>query len=395
VPSEDFIEKSDEDDDANMSISEEDKVNREAYLMEGIENGESMKANEGDALYAFYQEKYNEAFEALNKLSENTKDESAIEKLQDINHQIIVKNKEINLPQWQERKAVIEVQAFQEKFDVAKRYMADLRKNPDDAIAREKLRNQEKSWIMFNKEKGYPAEWVLSGPPPQTQPPMAAESSKTAEARGKTRTPRRDTQGGVQTKVGVAVRDESNGNTTFGKVETVRRVGRGTRVIVNRGTDENPYYESHPGGMFGNGVAKEWLEKSLYNTEELPRTSIAKGMKILAHITVPRTSKKEQSRKQIQYYYVSSQQRTYISTRSTLIRLRGYSAEKLEEDEKAVDVASEMLLGELDDFRRWGLHPDTGDKLTDQDRQDMPWLGNGEPEDSDEPDVKEEDGEEF
>jgi len=54
VLSKDFIKKSDKDDNANISILEEDKVNREAYLIEGIENNKSIKANKRDALYAFY-----------------------------------------------------------------------------------------------------------------------------------------------------------------------------------------------------------------------------------------------------------------------------------------------------------------------------------------------------
>jgi hypothetical protein len=49
---------------------------------------------------------------------------------------------------------------------------------------------------------------------------------------------------------------------------------------VNRGTNMNPYFEIYSGAKFGKGVAKEWLKEGMYGSEDLPRDTAAKDMRI-------------------------------------------------------------------------------------------------------------------
>lgn len=89
------------------------------------------------------------------------------------------------------------------------------------------------------------------------------ESSNTAESGNKGKTGQASPKttvkstGEVRTKVSICVPDESDGGTSLGKVEYVRKAKYDTRVIVNRGTENNPYFEIYPGADFGKGVARD------------------------------------------------------------------------------------------------------------------------------------------
>jgi len=49
---------------------------------------------------------------------------------------------------------------------------------------------------------------------------------------------------------------------------------------VNRGTNMNSYFEIYLGAKFGKGVAKEWLEEGMYGSEDLPRDTATKDIRI-------------------------------------------------------------------------------------------------------------------
>ena len=95
-------------------------------------------------------------------------------------------------------------------------------------------------------------------PPPSDSGSGAAESSgATGRTRAAEKGGQASTKRGVKTKIGVPIPDESDGRTSLAKVQYVRKAGHGSRVIVNRGTEENPYFDIYPGAEFGKGVAKE------------------------------------------------------------------------------------------------------------------------------------------
>ncbi|KAL9041818.1 MAG: hypothetical protein Q9214_003976, partial [Letrouitia sp. 1 TL-2023] len=207
----------------------------------------------------------------------------------------------------------------------------------------------------------------------------AANSSEAAGSKGADKAGKSSTKGGVKTKMGVTIRDKSDGRTYFGKVVNVRKAGYGSRVIVNRGTEENPYFESYPGATFGKGVAKEWLEKGTYECMDLPKDVEGQKIKIDARVKVERTTQKLASKtgrtnSQIQYYMCTVGEEKYISTRSALSRAKGVSAAKLKFHDAQLDRQGKQVLAELDECREKNEHPDTGEQLTDTDIEEMPWL---------------------
>lgn len=141
----------------------------------------------------------------------------------------------------------------------------------------------------MNERHEYPETWLIAI---RDLDPNGAESSETAESsraaafanadkagqastKGGVRT--KDsvkTKDGVKTKVGVPIPDETDGRTSLGRVEVVRKAGFGSRVIVNRGTDMNSYFDIYPGVDFRKVVAKEWLEEGIYESKDLLRISV-------------------------------------------------------------------------------------------------------------------------
>ena len=103
-------------------------------------------------------------------------------------------------------------------------------------------------------------------------------------------------------KVSVKIRDESDGNTSVGKVVMAKRLGPyGARVIVNRGTDELPYYEVYPGSQFLKGQARNWAEKEQFKwPAEIP---LGKDAEIIGRAEVEPTSRQVRCRP-IRYYVV-------------------------------------------------------------------------------------------
>lgn len=62
---------------------------------------------------------------------------------------------------------------------------------------------------------------------------------------------------GVKIKIAVPILDKSDGRISFKKVVYIRKAKHSSRVIINRGTEENPYFNIYPGAFFKKGVAKK------------------------------------------------------------------------------------------------------------------------------------------
>ncbi len=234
----------------------------------------------------------------------------------------------------------------------------------------------------MNERHGYPETWLIAtrDPDPNGAESSGAAASQNADKAGQASTKAGvKTNGGVKTKVGVPIPDESDGRTSLGKVEVVRKAGFGSRVIVNRGTDVNPYFDIYPGADFGKGVAKEWLEEGIYESKDLPRNTAAKDMRIYGRVKVKKTNqqrinKTARTQSEIQYYLIEALGGYYQSTRSALSGMKGLSPAKLRRIDAQLDVQNEQLLAELDRYRENNEHPDTGEQLTNADIKKMPWL---------------------
>jgi len=138
----------------------------------------------------------------------------------------------------------------------------------------------------------------------------------------------------VKTKVDVFIPDESDGRTSLGKVEVIRKADFGSRVIVERGTDMNSHFEIYSGAGFGKEVAKEWVEEGMYGSEDLPRDTAAKNMRIYGRVKVKKTNqrgvnKTARTQSEIQYYLIKMLKKQYVSTRSALSEMKELSPAKL------------------------------------------------------------------
>ena len=331
----------------------------------------------------FRQEIYKEATPYLGKLVDNPKDAEAILKLQQLNQNIIEQNRREKLPKDEVNNFTIQIETFASNFETGHKYMKALCADPTDTIAREKVGNINDILRQLNERHGYPSSWLLDPPKAPTEAAGssgAATSSGAAASRGQTAT-----KGGVKTKVSIPIPDESDGRTSLGKVQYVRKAGFGYRVIVNRGTEKNPYFEIYPGAEFGKGVAKEWAEDGMYKCEDLPRDTKVAQMKIYGRVKVQGTSqgrknKDGRPRAQIQYYLVRVGEKKgevgeeYVSTRSALSGMKGLSPAFLSRIDATLDRQNKQLLDELDECREKNQHPDTGKQLTQSDIEEMPWL---------------------
>lgn len=325
----------------------------------------------------FCQKIYEEATQYLGRLANDDKDAEAISKLEQLNQNIKEQNMRNGLPREELESFFIKIKTFAPSFALGRPYMRALQQDPADTIAREKVNNINKTLGDVNKRYGYPSTWLLSPPPIPTGAAAssgAAESSGAAASRGQA-----STKGGVKTKVSVAIPDESDGRTSLGKVQYVRKAGFGYRVIVNRGTEKNPYFEIYPGAEFGKGVAKEWEKDGEYECKDLPKDTKYADITVHGRLFVQRTSqgrenKTGRTQAQIQYYLVRCRGEEYVSTRSALSGMKGLSPVKLRLIDQKLERQKEQLLNELDGCRERNEHPDTGEQLTESDIEEMPWL---------------------
>lgn len=214
----------------------------------------------------------------------------------------------------------------------------------------------------LNKRHDYPKTWMI------TIPSRTTDEVDKAPARDDVKAP---AGGGVKAKVNIRIPDESNGRTSLGHVVCVRKAGYGLRVIVNRGTQENPLFEIYPGSEFGKWVAKEWLTIDAYNTKDLPKDIAAKQMIIFGRVKVKGT-KKGRAQNQPQFYLIRVENQEYVTARSTLSKMQG--AARLRRIDEQLDTQYLQLRDELDQCRENNEHPDTGKPLTSADIELMPWL---------------------
>ena len=87
--------------------------------------------------------------------------------------------------------------------------------------------------------------------------------------------------GGIRTKVGVQIRDESDGQTLLGKVCFVKKCGYGSRVFFNCGTKKNPLYKVYTGSTFG-AAAKQWVQDGSFSCHSLALETPTKQIKLMA-----------------------------------------------------------------------------------------------------------------
>ena len=343
-----------------------------------------MEVDQGKALKPddFRMQVYDKATPYLGKLVEDPKDAGAKAELDRLNKEILEQNLKDRLPKEELQNFLINVPHFTGNFELAKKYFEALAEDPADILAREKLTNINGSLDKMNELRGYPKSWLMTIPPqPETDATGSggAESSAAAASKAADQVGKSSMKGGVKTKVAVPIPDESDGNTSLGKVVYVRKAGHGSRVIVNRGTEENPYFDIHPGAAFGKGVAKEWLEDKTYECEDLPKNTTAKQMTIYGRVKVERTTHMRKTKtgrvnSQIQYYLIKVGEKEFVSTRSALSGMKGLSPSKLSRIDAQLDHQNEQLLAELDHCREKREHPDTGEQLTSRDIEEMPWL---------------------
>ena len=206
-----------------------------------------------------------------------------------------------------------------------------LQKDPADDEARNTVDKINETLSQLNERHGYPKDWIIHVSP---KPGVDGTGSAAAVSKGADKAGKSSTKGGVKTKVAVPIPDESDGRTSLGKVVYVRKAGHGSRVIVNRGTEENPYFDIHPGAAFGKGVAKEWLGDEMYKCEDLLKNTTAKQIMIYGRVKVERTTQKRTAKtgranSQIQYYLSRIRKDEYVSTRSALSGMKGLSPAKL------------------------------------------------------------------
>lgn len=169
--------------------------------------------------------------------------------------------------------------------------------------------------------------------------------------------------GGIKTKVGVQIRDESDGHTLLGKVCFVKKCGYGSRVFVNCGTEKNPLYKLYIGSTFG-GAAKEWVRDGRFLCDSLSPSTPTDQIKLMAWICT----------NSAQYYVVHVNNKAFLLTKSML--LKWLSNAQLKVYNPKVEYQMIVMENQLRDYRNMSKHPDTGKRLTSQNIQDMPWLCN-------------------
>ncbi|KAL9611397.1 MAG: hypothetical protein Q9167_003938 [Letrouitia subvulpina] len=174
-------------------------------------------------------------------------------------------------------------------------------------------------------------------------------------------------------KEGFSVAVHDDGRTFFGQVVCVMPIGRGTRVIVNEGTKQSPYFSIHPGAMFGAGVAREWLTSGKFDsihTSVLDRKHI---QAVVNFVDVEHTAKFP-TRKQIRYFRVLVNNTYTWLSRSQLIRCLGPQALKSGRMEAVIGTQQDQASRRIEIHKERGINPDTGKELTNEELDKMPWF---------------------
>jgi len=337
----------------------------------------------------FCKQIYEQATSHLGKLMNDLDNKVAQLELGKLNEQIKQRNVKNKLPKNNLDDFLINVLMFIANFKNAKRFIEALKKNSTDNIAREKLIKINQHMNLVNEQRSYLRKWLIIISP-HSDTNAAEFGSETSEESFR---PAEDIKvikkGGqafikddVKTKVSVSIPDESDGRTSFGKVVIVRSAGFDSRVIVNRETDMNPYYDIHPGTTFGKGVARQWLNEETYEIANSSNDIAAGELKICGRVKVAHTAttllkrveRQDQGRNNICYYFIEVRGESYLSIRTALSGMKRVSLVKLKRIDAALNRQTEMLLEKLNQCRENNEHPDIEEKLTNDDIKDMSWL---------------------
>ncbi len=212
------------------------------------------------------QQIYEKATPHLGKLMNNSKDAEATSELNKLNKQIKEQNLKDKLSKKDLENFLIQVLTFAANFEMAKDYCESLQKDSADDIARQKLININNILSQLNERHEYLRTWLITLPPrpgtneagsEATESFEAAESFRTAELKAVDQAGQAFTKGDVKIKVSVEISDEFDGLTLLEKVVIVRKAEFESRIIVNRETDVNSYYEIHSETNFEKEVVKE------------------------------------------------------------------------------------------------------------------------------------------
>ncbi len=374
---EEFVENAHENEDQN---DESDRME--------IEQSEAPKPDD------LRQQIYEKVTSYLKKLMKNLKNAEATSELNKLNKQIKKQNLKDKLSKKDLENFLIQILTFAVNFELAKDYRESVAKNSADDIAREKINNINNILDQLNERHEYLRTWLIHLVPRSDTDEAdfavaesfraaesfeATESSGTAEPKVVDQAGQTFIKDGVKIKVSVEILDESDGLTSLGKVVIVRKAGFESRVIVNRETDVNPYFEIHSEVDFEKGVAKEWLKDGTYESEDLPKNAKANQMQIHERVKVKKTGSKRinkiaRTQSEIQYYLIKVLNTDYISIRSTLSEMKELSSVKLKRIDAQLNRQNEQLLAELDQCREKNEHSDIEKQLTNDDIEKMPWL---------------------
>jgi hypothetical protein len=327
-----------------------------------IEQSEASKSND------LRQQIYAKATSYLGTLMKNPQNAEAIENLESLNKQIKQQNLKDKLSQKNLENFLIKIPTFVAHFEMIKDSFKTLQTNPGDDTAREILIKINEVLEQLNERHDYSRTWLIDiSSKPDTDELFEVAAYKVINEADKA-----STKNDVKTKVGILISNESNDRTSLEMVVNVRKAEYDLRVIVNRDTEKNPFYEIYLGADFGKEVAQDWLEYENYRFKNLPKGTATKQMKIYERVKVRRT--KPRRTQQTQYYLINVENKSYITARSTLSGMKGLSPAKLQRIDAEWDRQNAQLLIELDQCRERNEHPDTELQLTNADIEQMPWL---------------------
>ena len=143
---------------------------------------------------------------------------------------------------------------------MAKGLYKALQKDPADDKIRNTVNKINKILNQLNKRHSYPKDWIiyiLLKPGVDRTGSAATSSSEAAASKGADKASKSSIKGSIKTKVAVPIPNESDSRISLGKVVYIRKVRHNLRVIVNRNTEENPYFDIYPRVAFGKGIAKK------------------------------------------------------------------------------------------------------------------------------------------
>ncbi|KAI9848888.1 MAG: hypothetical protein M1837_006404 [Sclerophora amabilis] len=181
-------------------------------------------------------------------------------------------------------------------------------------------------------------------------------------------------------KVGVKFPEFSSDVTPFGVLVAAKEVGRGYRVLVDAGVPGIPQYELYRGSDFGRGMGKNFaMAKPWPETQRLKDRMANHIQSVSGIVQVERDADSTASRAPPTYVliewrpaYAWEGSTSCILTRSQYLAICGKKNFELISRKLRAQNASNRE--QFNDAKRLGVHPLTGQPLTDSDRENQPWL---------------------